>query len=258
MATYTTEITSDKIASDNPIHQRLLKAYILAKDHVSGDLLELGCGEGRGIEELQSLVSSYTAVDKIREVIERLGKEYAEVKFIQANIPPLADLKDNSYDFVVSFQVIEHIKKDRLFLEEIYRVLKPGGKCIITTPNRKMSLTRNPWHIREYSAKELLDLTQSIFDEVEALSITGNSKVMEYYEANKESVRAFTKYDILNLQYRLPRWMLKIPYDLANRMNRNNLMSDNDSLVNTIHHEDYTLSKDPDQGLDHFYILSKS
>jgi hypothetical protein len=49
MATYTTEIASDKLVSDNPIHQRLLKAYIAAKPWISGKLLEVGCGEGRGV-----------------------------------------------------------------------------------------------------------------------------------------------------------------------------------------------------------------
>ena len=47
MALYTTEIASDKITSDNPIHQRLLKAYYIAKEYVKGDLLEIGCGEGK-------------------------------------------------------------------------------------------------------------------------------------------------------------------------------------------------------------------
>ena len=37
---YTTEITSDKLASDNPLHQRLLKPYSVAGDWVKGDLLE--------------------------------------------------------------------------------------------------------------------------------------------------------------------------------------------------------------------------
>ena len=257
MATYTTEITSDKLASDNPIHQRLLKAYLLAKDYVKGDLLELGCGEGRGIHELKELVDSYTAIDKIGEILNKLGEKYPDVNFIQSNIPPFHGIESEKYDTVVSFQVIEHIKKDRLFLEEIYRVLKPGGMALITTPNRKMSLTRNPWHVREYSEKELTELTTSIFDRVEALGVDGNDKVMEYYNANKESVKAFTKYDILNLQYRLPRWMLRIPYDLANRMNRNNLRSDNDSLVNTISSDDYLLSDKPDSSLDHFYLLFK-
>ena len=52
MATYTTEIATAKLISANPIHQRLLKAYIAAQPWISGNLLEIGCGEGRGVEEL--------------------------------------------------------------------------------------------------------------------------------------------------------------------------------------------------------------
>src|ERR1041384_5570387 len=49
---FTTEITSEQITSDNPIHQRLYKAYVVAKDYVKGDVLEVGCGEGRGVDIL--------------------------------------------------------------------------------------------------------------------------------------------------------------------------------------------------------------
>ena len=52
MSVYTTEIASDQIPSDNPIHQRLLQAYYEAAPFIEGDLLELGCGEGRGVEIL--------------------------------------------------------------------------------------------------------------------------------------------------------------------------------------------------------------
>lgn len=44
--------------------------------------------------------------------------------------PPLKDIPDKSMDYVVSFQVIEHIKNDSFFVNEIYRVLKSGGKFI--------------------------------------------------------------------------------------------------------------------------------
>jgi hypothetical protein len=65
MPVYTTEITSDNISSDNPLHQRLLKPYVVMTEIVRGDLLEVGCGEGRGVELLSKLVDSYTAIDKI-------------------------------------------------------------------------------------------------------------------------------------------------------------------------------------------------
>jgi hypothetical protein len=50
MSVYTTEIASEVIASDNPIHQRLIKAYYLSLDYIKGDVLEVGCGEGRGVD----------------------------------------------------------------------------------------------------------------------------------------------------------------------------------------------------------------
>lgn len=257
MAAYTTEIASDKIVSDNPIHQRLLKAYYAAQPYVQGNLLEVGCGEGRGIQLLSPLSSTYLAIDKITDIIEKLSKEYANVQFRQAIVPPFEGIPDNSFDVVVSFQVIEHIENDRLFLEEIHRVLKPGGKAFITTPNIKKTLTRNPWHIREYTAEELHALAASVFKSVIRKGISGNKKVMEYYEKNKRSVEKITRFDIFNLQYRLPAQLLRIPYDLMNRLNRNLLQKENDGLVSQITHEDYLVSDHPEQSLDLFYILEK-
>jgi SAM-dependent methyltransferase len=258
MATYTTEITSDKLVSDNPIHQRLLKAYIAAKPLVNGKLLEVGCGEGRGVEVLLKHVDSYLGIDKIQEVINSLSEKYPNATFQQAVIPPFSELPSNNFDTVVSFQVIEHIENDRLFLEEIYRVLKPGGKAIISTPNIRHTLSRNPWHIREYTGPELTRLCKSIFEEVESLGIGGNSKVWDYHEANRKSVNKIMRFDILDLQHKLPASVLKWPYEVLNRLNRNKLHKQKGNQVTDISHEDYLLVDHPDKGLDLFYILKKS
>lgn len=257
MGVYTTEIASDKIASDNPIHQRLLKAYYLAEEYVSGDLLEIGCGEGRGIPLLKDKCTSYTAIDKIAAVLDKLKQEHPGVTFIQDNIPPMHKVEDNQYDVIISFQVIEHIKDDKLFLEEVFRALKPGGKALFTTPNIKKTLTRNPWHIREYTADQLEKLAGNIFSKVDMKGVTGNDKVMEYYEMNRKSVQKITRFDLFNLQYRLPAALLRIPYDMLNRLNRNKLKGSNDSLVNTITHEDYLLTDQADEALDLFCIVEK-
>jgi ubiquinone/menaquinone biosynthesis C-methylase UbiE len=254
---FTTEITSEKITSDNPIHQRLFKAYVVAKDYVSGNLLEVGCGEGRGISLLMQHAGSYTAVDKIAPIIDKLKLQYPTGQFISMNIPPLEGLKDNAYDSIVSFQVIEHIQDDKLFLQEIHRVLKPGGIALLTTPNRKMSLSRNPWHIREYLPAELSKLASGIFSEVTMNGITGNQKVMTYYEENRKSVRKFTRWDIFDLQHKLPAALLRIPYEILNRWNRNNLQESENSLVRSIRHEDYIVVDDASEALDLFMIVRK-
>ena len=254
---YSTEITSEKITSDNPIHQRLYKAYVVADSMIRGNVLEVGCGEGRGIDLLMREAETFTAVDKIKPVIDRLKSQYPEARLLAMNIPPLAGLEDNAYDFVVSFQVIEHIQDDQLFLREIHRVLKPGGTALLTTPNRKLSLTRNPWHIREYLPGELEELAKRYFASVQMKGITGNEKVMQYYEENKISVRRFTRWDFLDLQHRIPASLLRIPYEILNRWNRNKLQSAGSELVRSIRHEDYLVSDNPADALDLFLIARK-
>jgi 2-polyprenyl-3-methyl-5-hydroxy-6-metoxy-1,4-benzoquinol methylase len=254
---YTTEITSEQITSDNPIHQRLYKAYVVAKDYVKGDVLEVGCGEGRGIALLEPLATSFTAVDKIKPVIDSLQKQYPQARFASMNIPPLSGITDDSYDLVVSFQVIEHIQDDGLFLQEINRVLKPGGTALLTTPNRTLSLTRNPWHIREYTAGELEMLAKKIFRVTEMKGITGNAKVMRYYEENKKSVQRFTRWDILDLQHKIPASLLRVPYEILNRWNRNKLQASGNDLVRSISHQDYLIADDPTAALDLLLIVKK-
>ena len=257
MGTFTTEIASDKIASDNPIHQRLLKAYHVAEPYINGDVLEPGCGEGRGIELLSPRADQYVALDKIETVIDQLKNKYTNVDFRHMLFPPFEGIESHAFDVVISFQVIEHVKNDRLFLHEIHRVLKPGGIAIITTPNIKQSLARNPWHIREYTAQQLKELALTIFDDVDMKGIAGNDKVMHYHEKNRLSVRKFTRFDILNLQYKLPATLLRIPYEFLNRINRNMLQKQNDQLVTDITHDDYFLRDEDDDNLDLFCIMRK-
>jgi ubiquinone/menaquinone biosynthesis C-methylase UbiE len=256
MSIYTTEIASNKLTSDNPIHQRLLRAYYVAEGFVNGDLLEIGCGEGRGVEILAPKSDTYTAVDKIDEVVKTLSLKFPKAHFFQANIPPLP-FKDNSFNTVVSFQVIEHIKNDAFFLKEIYRVLKPKGRAYISTPNIKMTLSRNPWHIREYTAKELTNLCKKYFLQVKMKGIKGNKKVMEYYKQNEDSVNKIMRFDIFNFQRYLPSFLLKIPYEILNRRNRKKLQATNNSLVATIHHTDYLLSDEVDISLDLYAMVIK-
>lgn len=257
MGVFTTEIASDRILSDNPIHQRLLQAYYLARDLVGGNLLEVGCGEGRGIDVLTEVCDSYTGLDKIDEVIETLTSQYPDHTFLQASIPPINGMPDNAFDSVVSFQVIEHIRNDRLYLSEIHRLLKPGGIALLTTPNIRKTLTRNPWHVREYTGEQLEELAKPIFSQVTVRGIAGSDRVMDYYEKNKAAVERITRFDVLNLQYRLPAALLRIPYDLLNRLNRNNLKHADQSLVAEIGHDDYFLTDDVPEALDLFCILKK-
>ncbi len=253
----TAERHSAKLPADNVMHQRHMIAYTEAAKRVSGHLLEIGSGEGYGIEHLASKARRYTAIDKFPSKYNLSDAEKKKVHFHQMSVPPLLNIPDNSFDFAVSFQVIEHIQEDEFFIREVYRVLKPGGKLILTTPNIAMSLTRNPWHIREYKAEELHNLVAKIFDKHELQGVFGNEKVMKYYEANKESVARITRFDLFNLQYRLPRKFLQLPYDLLNRLNRKKLHQANSNEVNKIQLNDFYLSDSTQDCFDFFVVAEK-
>lgn len=259
MGIFTTEITSTDLASDNPIHQRQLYAYHSALPYVQGRVLEIGCGNGRGYFLLKEKCDTYTAIDKNDALLSLITEEDKQkVHFINDFFPPFKGIEDASVDTLVCFQVIEHVEDDLGLLKEMYRVLKPGGKALITTPNILMSLTRNPWHVREYRHGELKSLVAKVFEKVEMMGIYGDDKVMDYFEKNKASVRKFTRFDILNLQYRLPRWMLQIPYDIANRMNRNMIQKKSGNLVDEIGQENFSMTPVDDACFDLFCIAEKA
>lgn len=250
----TAERVSHQDLSDNYVFQRSLLAYLEAAKIVSGTVLEIGAGMGYGIKHIAPKVDKYLTIDKHPVDID---PQYSNVKFKQMTIPPLDGIESDSFDFVVSFQVIEHIEDDGAFVSEIHRVLKPGGRFIVTTPNKKMSITRNPWHVREYTIDELVKLLKTSFGHVEAKGVFGNEKIMAYYDKNRESVRKITRFDIFDLQHRLPRRILQIPYDLLNRMNRKKLLKQNNNLVSDIHYEDYSIAHAKEGCFDLFYIATK-
>lgn len=252
MAIKTAERVSRDV-TDNFVFQRSKLAYVEAAKRVGGRVLEIGTGTGYGIDIIAPNVEHFVTMDKTRS--EELGVIPANVEFKEGVVPPLP-FADESFDYVVSFQVIEHIKRDKEFVREVYRVLKKGGKFIVSTPNRPMSLTRNPWHVREYTAEQFSALLSS-FAEVEALGVGGNERVWSYYDKNRESVERITRFDIFRMQWWMPRWVLQIPYDILNRLNRRKLHSENRTLTENISMEDYSLQNIDNKCFDLFYIATK-
>lgn len=250
---HTAERVSRTDASDNYVFQRSILAYHYAAGLVSGDVLEIGTGMGYGIDVIAPSTTSYTTIDKSCAYDASLPEN---ARFQQMEVPPIG-FADESFDYVISFQVIEHIKRDKDFVKEVSRVLRKGGKFIVSTPNAPMSLTRNPWHIREYTEQELHNLLASDFSSIEAYGVNGNEKIMQYYEQNRLSVERIMRYDILDLQHRLPRWILQIPYDVMNRLNRRRLLESNNELTRSIKMDDYTIGEISPQSFDLYYIATK-
>ena len=239
---------------NNYVFQRCLKAYHESKNILKGNVLEIGTGEGYGVQEIAPLVDKLTTIDQYECDVD--FEKFDNVEFVKMTVPTL-NFPDNTFDFVFSFQVIEHIQNDKEYIKEISRVLKPGGKFICTTPNIITTLSRNPWHIREYKKDELKSLMLQHFSSVDTKGVYGNDKVMKYYEKNKANIRKIMRFDIFNLQYKMPRKSLQWIYDYMNDRNRSKMHKEDNSLSASITTEDFTVKAVDDQALDLFYIAEK-
>jgi SAM-dependent methyltransferase len=138
-----------------------LARYLWAADLVQGDVLDIACGTGYG-SRLLAQVASVSGVDRAEEAVAR-ARTRVEGAFLVANVPPIP-FADDYFDFVVSFETVEHIPEDGGFVREIRRVLRPGGCLLISTPNSDVSTVDgtplNEWHIREYTLGSLKDLIE--------------------------------------------------------------------------------------------------
>jgi 2-polyprenyl-3-methyl-5-hydroxy-6-metoxy-1,4-benzoquinol methylase len=251
----TAERVSENEISDHYVYSRSQKAYQEAAKHVKGNLLEIGSGEGYAIKDLSKLVHKYVALDKFKTNSDRYN--FPNVEFLQMTFENLSQIEAESYDFIICFQVLEHIKDDNEFLKQVNRILKKGGKFIMTTPNKETSLTRNPWHIREYTVSEMKKILEKHFSSVDLKGVYGDNVVGEYYEKNKQAVAKLKKWDIFNLEQRLPRFLLQIPYDLLNRMNRKKLVVSSANVLKEMTPANFFVSEVGENCLDYFAISTK-
>ncbi|MBN1645142.1 class I SAM-dependent methyltransferase [Candidatus Woesearchaeota archaeon] len=99
-------------------------------------ILDAGCGEGHLIEKLNQKNSQnyYYGIDLTKVAINSAEKRCPRAKIFLMDLTKLK-FKDNFFDIVICSDVLEHIPRYRLAIEELKRVTKKNGFLIITFPN---------------------------------------------------------------------------------------------------------------------------
>ena len=104
----------------------------LLKD-ISGKILVIGCDSQDEMNIINKTCKA-TGIDLSKVAIKKSKEKYPEFEYYVANATNLP-FPDNSFDYVVCSEVIEHISEAERALQEIRRVLKNGKTFIVTTPN---------------------------------------------------------------------------------------------------------------------------
>lgn len=112
--------------------------WLLNKLPVKGSVLDFGCGAGRISIYLAEMGYHVTAVDISEELLNIASKE-TEKKGLNINYRLVDGLtlpfRDNEFDALIAFKVLCYIPTRDLrhqYLQELYRILKSGGTCLIT------------------------------------------------------------------------------------------------------------------------------
>ncbi len=185
---------------------RHLAAYRYARGLARGaDVLDAGCGEGFGTVMLADDARSVLGIDYAESAVAAARAAYPRpnLAFRRLDAHDLPAL-DERFDLITNFQVIEHLPDPVKFLAAVRAVLRPGGRLMLTTPNRLTTISENPVHLREYTAEELDALLRPLFSEVAIWSMTGSEKVRAFDEQRARQVRRILRLDPLGLRHRLP------------------------------------------------------
>jgi 2-polyprenyl-3-methyl-5-hydroxy-6-metoxy-1,4-benzoquinol methylase len=140
----------------------------------AGNLLDVACGTGYGSHMLATrLQSAVVGVDLSVMAVNYATETYRcdGLRFIQDDALVLGKLQDSAFDGAVSFETIEHVSNPQAFIAAVRRVLRPGGRFLISTPDRRLSsvlypLTRrptNPHHLVEFTRREFIAIMSQDF-----------------------------------------------------------------------------------------------
>jgi len=119
-------------------------------------VLDAGCGTAYGTAILADAgASEVIGVDLAESVLESVRAEMPDSVSLRSGDLRSLELGDDSFDLVVCFEVIEHFEQPLVVLDQLARVLAPGGTLLISSPNRGVYPAGNPHHFHEFTPAEL-------------------------------------------------------------------------------------------------------
>ncbi len=191
------EFTGERVVPDQvdvDLWNEHLARYAFAARLAGGKwVLDAGCGSGYGSAELAATARTVIGLDVSADAVGYARQSYGSpnVSFVEASCASLP-IASESIDLVVAFEVIEHVADWQAFLHDVQRVLAPGGRLVISTPNKDYyAETRrhtgpNPYHVHEFDFAEFTTELRARFPHV-ALYLENHVEAIAFPQADSSA-----------------------------------------------------------------------
>lgn len=217
-----------------------LHRYALASKFINGKVvLDIASGEGYGSSLMSNHASCVYGVDISKNAIKKAKSKYRKknINFLVGSTSDIP-LDDNSIDVVVSYETLEHHDEHFKMLEEIRRVLRPDGICIISTPDKHFYSDvrdyRNEFHVKELYKSEFINLVNRYFSNCQILTqsyLNGNSIILDDF--NRKIMNTYTgDYSCIKKIDSSPQFMIAIISDNAFNKENNSIFDGTPILKN--------------------------
>jgi SAM-dependent methyltransferase len=193
------EFTGERVTTDimRPSHE----SYDVYLEHmaryqfcipyvVDKAVLDAACGVGYGSATIAQFAAKVVGIELDEDAVCEAKRHYSKdnIQYTAMDCRRLA-FSSGSFDVVVAFEFLEHIREQGQFLEEVVRVLNKDGLLIVSTPNREPynALRDHPnhFHQNELSTEEFEDLVSRYFRRVEIYGQRRSRSFLRYQDMDR-------------------------------------------------------------------------
>lgn len=180
-----------------PLHDHYLVAryaHSLVKGQHVIKSLDIGCGGGQLVEAFSSIGFDAAGIEPNKNIVEMAAKAGRNISSME-----LKDAADEAFICVTAFHVLEHVPSPTEFLEQVHRILAPGGICIIEVPDISSKSAKrlgSQWHalhpgthLYHFTPESLSQVLKKTGFEVKKLKRRGGAGIFNSV-VQKENVKA--------------------------------------------------------------------